>query len=680
MHAPSLAAAKTSVRSLFVGVAIAFFFTLTLAALAQEKPAAPAEPTAPPAAPAEPTTAPAPAPAAATPPVATPAPDTPPAVEAPPAAPALRRLDEPAVEQSDNKPAAPTKAKKSRAQQIKERAEAAKQRAQERAAAHSGDAVVNVFANSELEADKKADAVVAVFGNVTSAGEVADAAVAVFGDSRITGPVHGEAVTVGGDAFINGPVSGQVVVVFGDLQLGPLARVEGEVVCIGGAITRDPAAVLQGKVTNVLAVKVEGLRAWFRECFLKARLLATGPHLGWAWAIAFGCLAFYTLCALIFRPGVEKCVTTLETRPGFSVLTALLVTLITPVLTVVLVMTGVGIIAVPFIGAGVFVATLFGKVVILAWLGRRLTRFFGEGPLGHVAVAVIVGGLIVMALYTVPVLGFLTYKLTGWIGLGAVAYTLVLGMKREKRPAPPTAGFSGPASMPVPPPAPAAPQSAPASAMSSGFVGTAAPAVTEVSATPVTEVPSATASAGTMGMMAGEPAMAGEPRTEPPLVPPPVVPPVMSAPAYVPPPRVTPPVSAATLPRAGFWVRFGALALDGILIAMVINMAEGLLPRALRFHDGPGGVLVALAIYGAAMWKNKGTTIGGIVCGLKVVRLDDRPIDWPTAIVRALSCFLSLAVGGLGFIWVIFDQDKQSWHDKIAGTTVVRVPKGVSLL
>ena len=80
------------------------------------------------------------------------------------------------------------------------------------------------------------------------------------------------------------------------------------------------------------------------------------------------------------------------------------------------------------------------------------------------------------------------------------------------------------------------------------------------------------------------------------------------------------------------------------------------------------------------MWKLKGTTIGGIVCGLKVLRIDQRELDWATAIVRALGCFLSLVVGGLGFIWVAFDDEKQSWHDKIAGTTVVRVPKGVSLV
>ena len=76
----------------------------------------------------------------------------------------------------------------------------------------------------------------------------------------------------------------------------------------------------------------------------------------------------------------------------------------------------------------------------------------------------------------------------------------------------------------------------------------------------------------------------------------------------------------------------------------------------------------------------KGTTIGGVICGLKVVRLDERPVDWGTAIVRTLGCFLSLAVVGLGFIWVAIDDERQSWHDKIAGTTVVRVPPGASLV
>ena len=41
---------------------------------------------------------------------------------------------------------------------------------------------------------------------------------------------------------------------------------------------------------------------------------------------------------------------------------------------------------------------------------------------------------------------------------------------------------------------------------------------------------------------------------------------------------------------------------------------------------------------------------------------------------------LSMVVVGLGFFWIAFDENNQAWHDKIAGTVVVRVPKGVPLV
>jgi uncharacterized RDD family membrane protein YckC len=128
--------------------------------------------------------------------------------------------------------------------------------------------------------------------------------------------------------------------------------------------------------------------------------------------------------------------------------------------------------------------------------------------------------------------------------------------------------------------------------------------------------------------------------------------------------------STASLPRAGFFIRMVALLLDVVLVGILLHQVD----------EGTKLELMVLATYGAVMWKLKASTIGGIICGLQVVRLDGRPIDWPTAIVRALSCFLSLAVVGLGFLWIAIDSERQSWHDKIAGTVVVRAPKGVSLL
>ena len=126
----------------------------------------------------------------------------------------------------------------------------------------------------------------------------------------------------------------------------------------------------------------------------------------------------------------------------------------------------------------------------------------------------------------------------------------------------------------------------------------------------------------------------------------------------------------AAFPRAGFIRRMAALLIDVLLIGFVMGM----------LHHNFQLELVVLAAYGACMWKLRASTIGGLILDLQVVRLDGRGIDWPTAVVRALGCFLSLAVAGLGFFWIAFDDEGQAWHDKIAGTVVVRVAKGAPLV
>jgi uncharacterized RDD family membrane protein YckC len=91
---------------------------------------------------------------------------------------------------------------------------------------------------------------------------------------------------------------------------------------------------------------------------------------------------------------------------------------------------------------------------------------------------------------------------------------------------------------------------------------------------------------------------------------------------------VLPPViSSATLPRAGFWIRLAAVVLDAILIGMVCGFLSSIWSG---FEVFP----FWFAAYCVAMWATKATTIGGIICSLKVVRLDDRPIDWGVAVVR----------------------------------------------
>jgi uncharacterized RDD family membrane protein YckC len=108
-------------------------------------------------------------------------------------------------------------------------------------------------------------------------------------------------------------------------------------------------------------------------------------------------------------------------------------------------------------------------------------------------------------------------------------------------------------------------------------------------------------------------------------------------------------------------------------------MALDLVLLGLLIHLGPVFLIVWVA-YHVGMWAWKGTTIGGIVLGIKVVRLDGKPIDFAVALVRSLSSFFSAFALFLGFFWAGWDRERQAWHDKIAGTVVVRAPRGVSLI
>ncbi|MFZ5495327.1 MAG: RDD family protein [Verrucomicrobiota bacterium] len=542
--------------------------------------------------------------------------EAPPAAPAAPAAPA----DKPAAEEQsdeDMRELVPSDEDKAAAKTDDAKRDSGKKSS--RRTHRSGSERVSIGGDSKLAEGETAEAVISIIGSSTSAGEVRDAVVSILGGSRVTGGTVGDSVvSVLGNTYVNGEVKGAVVTVLGNVELGPDAVVHGEVICFGGRLERHPDAVVLGQVQNFAVAgghhDFSKIGAWFTECLLQGRMLAFDSRLMWAWTIALVALGIYALIALIAPAGVNKCVETLEQRPGSSLLAALLTLLLTPVAYILLALTlaiAIGVVLIPLFSLGLFFASLFGKIVMLAWLGRRITKLLGNGPLAHPVFGVLIGGMIVLALYATPYVGIIFYKLIGILGLGVVVYTLILMAKASRPPKP-----------------------APVPRATSAIVPPAVPVAPEAAAVP----------------------------------PPPVVPLVSAAP---------PVISAATLPRAGFWIRVAAALLDLVLVAIVFNLLKDILGWFVKFG---GSIPLWFAVYHVVMWATKGTTIGGIICGLKVVRVDDRPLDWGVAVVRALGAFLSLALAGLGFIWVAFDDEKQSWHDKIAGTTIVKVPKGTPLL
>ena len=67
-----------------------------------------------------------------------------------------------------------------------------------------------------------------------------------------------------------------------------------------------------------------------------------------------------------------------------------------------------------------------------------------------------------------------------------------------------------------------------------------------------------------------------------------------------------------------------------------------------------------------------GQTPGKMLLKLRVVQPSGEPIGFGTAFLRWVGYIISSAVVLIGFLWVVFDRKRQGWHDKIAGTVVVR--------
>lgn len=144
--------------------------------------------------------------------------------------------------------------------------------------------------------------------------------------------------------------------------------------------------------------------------------------------------------------------------------------------------------------------------------------------------------------------------------------------------------------------------------------------------------------------------------------------------------------SAQTIAVVGFGRRLAASLLDGLLlgfltfivvtvIALVILLIDIFRPDQIIPFDKFIIVVAAIfsLVYYVGYWSTSGQTLGKTMLGLKVVDRTGSPLSTGQAVLRYLGYLISAAIFSLGFVWIAFDQKRQGWHDKIAGTYVVEV-------
>lgn len=122
-------------------------------------------------------------------------------------------------------------------------------------------------------------------------------------------------------------------------------------------------------------------------------------------------------------------------------------------------------------------------------------------------------------------------------------------------------------------------------------------------------------------------------------------------------------------PRASVGLRFVALIIDGVIVAIVQVVLGLVLGEALGQLLG---VVVGLGYYVYFEGQPAGQTIGKKIMNIRVIDFETGgPIDTSRALIRTLVRIASGLVCLIGYIWALFNKENQTWHDLAARTVVV---------
>ncbi|MBI4476020.1 MAG: RDD family protein [Acidobacteria bacterium] len=457
-----------------------------------------------------------------------------------------------------------------------------------------------------------------------------------------------EVLMVFGDVTVEGRVNRNVVVWFGNARLSSTAAVDGAVVVIGGtgavaegAFVGDDFVVIGGRLAApdsfapggeyivvgpaALGGRLEVIVPWITRGLLWGRPIV--PDLPWVWGVAGVFFLVYLAINLVFEEPVRVTAAALGGTPLTSFLVGLLVLLLTGPVCALLTVSVIGIAVVPFVLCALVVAAIIGKVAAARSIGRRAVPQESADSRWQSLRSFAVGSAVITVAYMVPFLGLVVWTLLGVAGLGAAALAFIAGYRQEN-PAPARRKFRFRERAPVS----EAGVPGPAAAAEASFVGPQ-----NHRPPPITEAPERPSNS--------------------------YGPPVASAPPEL-------ESDLASFPRALFRDRLAAFVLDIILILVAQQILDlgGATIRDSAFF-------LLLLAYHVGFWTWKATTVGGIICQLRVVRVDGAPLSFADALVRGLSSIFSLAVLGIGCFWILRDPERQAWHDKIAGTYVVKVPR-----
>ena len=101
------------------------------------------------------------------------------------------------------------------------------------------------------------------------------------------------------------------------------------------------------------------------------------------------------------------------------------------------------------------------------------------------------------------------------------------------------------------------------------------------------------------------------------------------------------------------------------------SVQEASVPPLLIQLSSAAVVMIFFSIF----WLKSGQTLGMQAWRIKLVAVEGSGVSWRQCLLRCLGALLSALPAGLGYWWSLLDTDSRTWHDRLSGTKLVKVPK-----
>ena len=127
-------------------------------------------------------------------------------------------------------------------------------------------------------------------------------------------------------------------------------------------------------------------------------------------------------------------------------------------------------------------------------------------------------------------------------------------------------------------------------------------------------------------------------------------------------------MSRSSFELADVGTRLIALIIDGFVLALIGALLFGVARNA----GGIASFIIGAAYYWYFLTRQDGQTPGKRIMKIRVIKIDGSPIDDATAVIRYVGYYISSAIFGIGWLLALFDENRQTLHDKIVSTYVVK--------